>query len=865
MSYEQDFYNQKIIDVEIEKEMKKSFIDYAMSVITSRALPDVRDGLKPVHRRILYAMYEDGLTPDKAFRKSATTVGSVIGKYHPHGELSIYDALVRLAQDFSMRYMLVEGRGNFGSIDGDGPAAYRYTEAKLSRLATHLLSDIDKETVDFIPNFDNQTVEPTALPSRYPNLLANGSVGIAVGMATNIPPHNLTEIIDAAVLLLDEPGAELDRICEFIKGPDFPTGGIIMGRAGIRAAYATGKGMIKVRARAEIEEMGQGRYRIVVTEIPYMVNKARIVENIAECVKDKRIDGISPGGLRDESGRQGLKIVVELKREANPQVVLNQLFKYTQLQDSFSVNMLALVDGQPRVLSLKQMLEHYISHQKDVVTRRTKFDLEKTLARAHILEGLLIAVDNVDEIIRIIRAQHNAAEARAALMERFNAAEVKNILTLQQSMLTAGMETINTGLTEEQANAILAFRFGQLTGLERERIEKEYGELVEKIAAFRALLADEGILVATIKREILEIRAKYGDERRTEIQAVDNEIDIEDLIKDEGCAFTLTHFGYIKRLPTGTYKSQRRGGRGIQGMQTREEDFVETLFIAATHDDIMFFTTKGRAFKLKGYQVPEAGRAAKGMNIINLLQLGENEKITAMIPCRGYDEGKFLFMTTRKGIIKRCDVQNFENIRKTGLIAIGIDEDDELISVHMTDGSRHILMATRDGMAIKFDENDVRVMGRTAYGVRGIRLDDGDFVVGVCVADSDAAILTVTENGYGKRASFDAYRLQSRGGKGLINYKLTGKTGPVAGIMAVTPDDDVMLITDGGTIIRMDAATISEYASRATQGVRLMRLDEGTRLISLAKTEKQPEDEVETDEDENDGQAEPPDPVDADE
>jgi len=853
MSYEQDFYTQKIIDVDIEKEMKKSSLDYAMSVIVGRALPDVRDGLKPVHRRILYAMYEDGLTPDKAFRKAATTVGSVIGRYHPHGELSIYDALVRMAQDFSMRYMLVEGRGNFGSIDGDGPAAYRYTEARMSRLATHLLSDIDKETVDFTPNFDNQTVEPAYLPSRYPNLLANGSVGIAVGMATNIPPHNLTEIIDAAVLLLDQPDAGLDSICEFVKGPDFPTGGVILGRAGIRAAYATGKGMLKLRARAEIEEMGQGRYRIVVTEIPYMVNKARIVENIAECVKDKRIDGISPGGLRDESGRQGLKIVVELKREANPQVVLNQLFKYTQLQDSFSINMLALVNGQPQVLSLKQMLEHYISHQKDVVIRRTKYDLEKTLSRAHILEGLLIAVDNVDEIIRIIRAQRSSAEARVALMERFNADEVKNILTAQQSLLTANMETLDTGLTEEQANAILAFRFGQLTGLEREKIEKEYGELVEKIAAFRALLADESVLVGTIKKEMLEIKTKFGDQRRTDIQAVDDEIDIEDLIKDEGCVFTLTHFGYIKRLPADTYKNQRRGGRGIQGMQTREEDFVETLFIASTHDDIMFFTSKGRAFKLKGYQVPEAGRAAKGMNIVNLLQLGENEKITAMIPCREYSAGKFLFMTTRKGIIKRCDVQNFENIRRNGLIAIGVDEDDELISVHLTDGSCHILMATRGGMAIKFDENDVRVMGRTAYGVRGIRLENGDFVVGVCLADKDATILTATENGYGKRASFDAYRLQSRGGKGLINYKLTGKTGPVAGVIAVTPDDDVMLITDGGVIIRLDVLAINEYASRATQGVRLMRLGEGTRLISLARTEKQAQEE-ETGEDSDDEQ-----------
>jgi DNA gyrase subunit A len=816
------FPDQKIIVSPLEDEMENSFIDYAMSVIVARALPDVRDGLKPVHRRILYSMYEDNLTSDRPFRKSATAVGNVLGRYHPHGDASVYDALVRLAQDFSMRYTLVDGHGNFGSIDGDPPAAYRYTEARMSKISNELLRDIEKETVDWDPNYDETRKEPRVVPSRFPNLLVNGSSGIAVGMTTNIPPHNLREVIDAAICVIRNNDAELDDLMEFIKGPDFPTRGIIMGRAGIRAAYATGRGRVYVRARTEMEEFKEGRTRIIVTELPYQVNKARLIEAIAEHVKNKKIEGIS--ALRDESDRDGMRIVIELGRNANSQVVLNRLYASTQLQTTFAIVLLALVDNQsqPRILSLKQILDEYIAFQQEVIRRRTEYDLKKARERAHLLEGLRIAVDNIDEVIRIIRSSYN--DARERLMERFN-------------------------LSEVQAQAILEMQLRRLQGLERDKIEAEYKELQERIAYFLRLLSDEELLKSVLIEELTEIREKYGDDRRTEIAVVEDEIDIEDLIDEEECVYTLTHGGYIKRMPANTYRAQRRGGRGITAMTTREEDYVETVFTASTHDYILFFTNFGRAYRKKGYLIPEAGRQAKGTNIINILPLQPGEKVSAMIRMRDLDEQLYIMLITKGGTVKRMEMAELKNIRNVGIRAITLDEDDELISVRETDGHQKILIATHEGMAICFCETDVRPMGRTAAGVRGIRLRKGDYCVGAARAREGGSLLTVTEKGYGKRTPIDEYlrgvtcegterEAQSRGGLGLRNYNITDKTGKVADVKVVDDNDDVLIISDDGTIIRMAASDISTY-SRATQGVKLMRIGDDARVISIARTEKE--------------------------
>ena len=818
------FPDQKIVVSQLEDEMQNSYIDYAMSVIVSRALPDVRDGLKPVHRRILYSMYEDNLTSDKPFRKSATAVGNVLGRYHPHGDASVYDALVRLAQDFSMRYTLVDGHGNFGSIDGDPAAAYRYTEARMSRISNELLRDIEKETVNWDANYDETRKEPRVVPSRFPNLLVNGSSGIAVGMTTNIPPHNLREVIDATICVIRNKDAELDDIMEYIKGPDFPTRGFIMGRAGIRAAYATGRGRIHVRARTELEEFSQGRTRIVVTELPYMVNKSRLVEAIADQVKTKRIEGIS--ALRDETDRDGMRIVIELKRDANPQVVLNRLYAATQFQTTFAIVLLALTDdqSQPRILTLRQIIDEYIAFQQEIIRRRTEYDLKKARERAHLLEGLRIACDNIDEVIRIIRSSYN--DARERLMERFD-------------------------LSEIQAQAILEMQLRRLQGLEREKIEAEYRELMEKIAYFLQLLADEELLKSVLIEELTEIRDKYGDDRRTEIAIVEDEIDIEDLIDEEECVYTLTNAGYIKRMPANTYKAQRRGGRGIMAMTTREEDYVETVFTASTHDYILFFTNTGRAYRKKGYLIPEAGRHAKGTNIVNILPLQPGEKVSAMIRMPKLDENAYFVMVTRGGTVKRMEMAELKNIRNVGIRAITLDEDDELISVRDTDGNQKILIATYDGMAICFCETDIRPMGRTAAGVRGIRLRKGDHCVGAARTREGGALLTVTEKGYGKRTPIEEYlrgitcegaerEAQSRGGLGLKNYNITEKTGKVADIKVVDDNDDILLISDDGTIIRMAASDISTYG-RATQGVKLMRIGEDARVISIARTEKEEE------------------------
>ena len=796
----------KIINVEIEKEMKKSYIDYAMSVIVSRALPDVRDGLKPVHRRILYSMDGLGLTPDKPFRKSAYIVGEVMGKYHPHGDASIYDALVRMAQDFSLRYMLVNGHGNFGSVDGDSPAAMRYTEAKMPKLAVEMLADIDKNTVDFMPNYDEKLQEPTVLPAKIPNLLVNGSSGIAVGMATNVPPHNLCEVANAIVRLIDEDNVTDEELMAEIKGPDFPTGAIIVGRDGIRSTYTTGRGKITVRAKTEIEEHGNGRYRIIVTELPYQVNKARLIENIADLVKDKRLDGISD--LRDESDREGMRIVIELKRDANPQIVLNQLFKNTQMQDTFGAIMLALVDNKPKILTLRQMLECYIEHRKNVIVRRTQFDLDKALARAHILEGLKIALDFIDEVIAIIRAAYDDAAER--LMKRFN-------------------------LSEIQANAILEMRLKTLSGLQREKIEEEYNELMKQIERYRAILASEKLVCDIVKDELIEVKNKYGDERRTQIIAAEGEIETEDLIKEETTVVALTHFGYIKRMPVDTYRAQRRGGKGITGIQTREEDFVEQLFITSTHNTIMFFTNKGKMYRMKGYEVPEAGRTAKGTAIVNLLQLDGDEKITAVIPVETFVDGQYLLMATRNGIIKKTKLMEYNTARKTGLQAITLKEDDELIDVRLTDGERNVVMVTHEGMSITFAESDVKPVGRVSQGVIGIRLDPDDYVVGMePIYDEKAYLLTITENGFGKRTELSEYRVQTRAGKGVITYKITPKTGKVVGIKVVKDEDDVMLITDKGIIIRLEVPNIS-VLGRSTQGVTLMKTNDGGKVVSIAK------------------------------
>ncbi len=802
----------KIITVDIESEMKRSFLDYSMSVIVSRALPDVRDGLKPVHRRILYTMYENGLSPEKAYRKCADTVGAVLGRYHPHGDASVYDALVRLAQDFSMRYPLVDGHGNFGSVDGDPPAAYRYTEAKMSRISTVMLTDIDKDTIDYGSNYDDRLKEPLVLPSRFPNILVNGSTGIAVGMATNIPPHNLGEVIDAVVMLLDKPDATLEDIMAYIPGPDFPTGGIIMGRSGIRAAYGTGRGKITLRGRAEIQEHKNGREKIVITEIPYMVNKARLIENIADLVKDKRITDISD--IRDESDREGMRIVVELKRDANAQVVLNQLYNYTQLQDTVGVIMLALHDGRPQVMTLPQILRYYIDFQEEVLTRRTRYDLRKAKEREHILEGMKLVVDHTDEVIHIIRHSEDQNDAKKNLSERF-------------------------GVTDEQAAAIVAMRLGQLSGMERIKIEEELAQILEKVADLEDILQRPERLRSILKGEILEIRQKYADPRRTEIQTVTGEVDIEDLIPVEDCVITLTHMGYIKRQPADTYRTQRRGGRGISGMNRREEDFVEELFFCSSHDYILFFTDRGRAFRLKGYEIGESGRSSVGTNIVNLLQLESGEQVTAMIRVRPEDEGKYLCMVTEQGVIKRTELAAYKNLRKGGLIAVSLDDGDRLAWVRLTSGEEELIVATREGMAIRFSEGDVRSMGRSARGVRAIKLADGDLVVGMAPAGEGIDILTVSENGQGRRTPSDQYRMQSRGGSGVKNYD-TEKNGPVAGIVGITGEDDVILISNDGVIIRIRAEEISTQ-SRYGGGVRVMRMDEGSRLVSLCRAPREEE------------------------
>ena len=811
------FPEQVITESELVKEMQTSYIEYAMSVIVGRALPDVRDGLKPVHRRILYAMYEDGLTSDKPFKKSATCVGDVLGRYHPHGDGSVYDAMVRLAQDFSMRYMLVDGHGNFGSVDGDPPAAYRYTEARMSKIANEMLRDIDKETVDWDPNFDESRKEPRVLPSRFPNLLVNGSSGIAVGMATNIPPHNLTEVINACICVLENPDATLADLMEHITGPDFPTRGIIMGRAGIRQAYATGRGRVVVRAKTEFEEFGKDRTRIIVSELPYQVNKRQLIKTIAEQVKDKRLEGISD--LRDETDRNGMRVVIELKRDANAQVVLNKLFMQTALQSNFSIIMLALVDNQkqPKILSLRHILDEYIAFQEDLIIRRTKYDLKKAQERAHLLEGLIIAQDNIDEVIHIIRTSYDNAKER--LMERF-------------------------GLDEIQAQAILDMRLKALQGLDREKLENEYKELEERIAYFLKLLADEEMLRGVLKDELTAIRDKFGDKRRTEIQDVEDEIDIEDLIEEEECVYTLTKGGYIKRIAASEYRAQGRGGRGIRAMVTKEEDFVDTVFTASTHDYMLFFTSLGRVYRRKGYHIPEAGRSARGTNIVNVLPIGQGERVTAMIHTRELSEDRYLVMITKDGTVKRLATSALHNIRSTGIRALTLDEGDELISVKDTDGTCNILIATHDGYAICFAETDVRPMGRDAVGVRGIRLRPGDYVVGAAIASESGTLLSVTENGYGKRTVIEEYLRgndgvpQKRGGMGMKNYNVTKKTGKVSGVKLVEDSDDVLLISDDGTMIRVGANTISVFG-KATQGVRVMRMNEGSKLISVATTDKE--------------------------
>ena len=796
-----------IVQVDINDEMQKSYIDYAMSVIVGRALPDVRDGLKPVHRRILYSMNELGLSADKQYRKSARIVGDVLGKYHPHGDSSVYDAMVRLAQDFSTRYMLVDGHGNFGSVDGDSPAAMRYTEAKMSKISAEMLRDIEKETVDFIPNFDDTLKEPSVLPSRIPNLLVNGSQGIAVGMATNIPPHNLGEVIDGVVMMIDNPDVTIKELMTKIKGPDFPTAGIILGKDGIRSAYETGRGKIKVRAKAEIEEMNGGKSRIVVTEIPYLVNKSRLIEKIADLVRDKKVEGISD--LRDESDREGMRIVIEIKRDANANVILNQLYKHTQLEDTFGVIMLALVDGEPKVLNLKEVLKHYLDFQKEVIERRTRYDLNKAEARAHILEGLRIALDNIDEVINIIRSSKTVADAKQNLTERF-------------------------GLTEVQSQAIVDMRLARLTGLERDKIEEEYAELIKTINYLKEVLANERLVYQIIREEILEIKKKYSDARRTKITRKMDDIDIEDLIQEEDVVITLTHFGYIKRLSIDTYTAQKRGGKGIVGLSTREDDVVENLFITSTHNNILFFTNQGRVYKMKAFEIPEASRQAKGIAIVNLLQLNTKERIQAVMTIKEFEDNKYLTMVTKNGIVKRCSLTQFKAIRKNGLNAINLKPGDELIGVRLTDGDEQIIIVTANGYSIRFKESDVRPMGRAAAGVKGITLREGDIAVGMDLVSESLKLLTVSEKGFGKRTSLKQYTVQGRGGKGIKTYKVTKKTGNLVGARVVDNSDEILLINNQGTVIRLNVADISE-TSRNTLGVTLMRAEEDVKVVSIAK------------------------------
>jgi len=810
--FEEYFDTQKIVNVDIEQRMREAFIDYAMSVIVARALPDVRDGLKPVHRRILYSMYEEHLTVDKPFFKSATTVGNVIGRYHPHGDASVYDAMVRLAQDFSMRYPLIDGHGNFGSVDGDPPAAYRYTEARMSKLSNLLLENIDKNTVDFAPNFDEKRKEPLVLPTRIPTLLVNGSSGIAVGMATNIPPHNLSEVLDGVIAQIDDPEITVEELMEYIKGPDFPTKGSIMGKSGIRAAYVTGKGKVIVRAKAEIEEHKDGTSSIIVTELPYQVNKKMLVESIAEMVKDKKIEGLSD--IDDHSSdRVGIRLEIFLKRDANPQVILNQLYKFTRLQDSFSINMLAIKDGKPKTMGLKEILEQFIKFQEEIVTRRTKFDLEKAEARMHILEGLRIALANIDEIIEVIRNSYDDAKER--LMERFSMSEI-------------------------QAQSVLDMRLGQLQKLNGEKIEEEYAELTERCKGYRELLSDKAKLMEKIKDELIEIRDRYGDERLTTLEAAVDFIDDEDLIEEEQCVITMTHFGYIKRIPADTYKVQHRGGRGISGLSTREEDFVENIFTCSSHDHIMFFTSKGRVCKIKGYRIPEASRQAKGTALVNILPLEDGEKITATIPISGFDEDKYLTMITRNGFVKKTSLSEYDTNRKGGIIAIGLREDDELIKVALTEEHHNVILATKNGMCIKFAQSDVRPMGRAATGVTGIRLRDGDYVIGGSVCDDDCKVLSVSENGYGKKTDIKEFKCQNRAGKGVTGYNITDKTGPLAGMVIIKEGDDLMSITSDGVIIRMKTDEISEFG-RVTQGVRVMKIADDVKVVAIASAEKEDE------------------------
>ena len=816
-----NYENQTIIDVDLNREMRKSFLDYSMSVITSRALPDVRDGLKPVHRRILYTMHENGLYPEKAYRKCADTVGSVLGSYHPHGDASVYDAMVRLAQKFSTRYILVDGHGNFGSVDGDPPAAYRYTESKMSKVSMEMLTDIDKDTVDFAPNYDDRLKEPTVLPSRFPNILVNGSTGIAVGMATNIPPHNLGEVIDGMCHYIDNPDASLEDLMQFIKGPDFPTAGIVMGRAGIRAAYGTGRGKIVVRARTEIVEGKNGRYQIVVSELPYQVNKRRLIEAIADLVKDKKIEGIAD--INDYSNREGMRLVIDLKRDANAQVVLNQLFSFTQLQISYGIILLALVGGEPKILTLKQILDHYIAHQKEVIVRRTRYDLKKAQERAHILEGLMTALDFIDEVIAILRASKDQSEGKQALIDRF-------------------------GLTDIQADAIVKMRLGQLTGLERTKIEDELGALKIKIAEYMEILESEGKVLQIVKEEAMVVRDKFSDDRRTEIAAVSGDVDIEDLIPEEECVYTLTTLGYIKRQPVEVYSLQNRGGRGVKGMTRREEDVAETMFTCSSHDFIMFFTTKGKTYRIKGYEIPEGSKQSKGMNVVNLLPLEADEKVSSMIrvPDFGGEDIKYLCMVTKKGIIKRTDLEQYKNIRKNGIIAINLDEDDELAWVRLTDGNDDILVATRGGMSIRFNENDCRPIGRTARGVKAIELKANDEVVGMCVIpenqDDSKKVLTVSETGLGRLSNHDEYRVQTRAGKGVLNYH-TEKYGEVASVLLVSDENDIILISSDGIIIRIKASQISTV-SRTSKGVRVMRVSEGEKLVSATAVSSNDEEET---------------------
>ena len=803
----------KLIPINLEQEMKRSFISYSMAVIINRALPDVRDGLKPVHRRILYDMNELGMTPDKPYRKSARLVGDVLGKFHPHGDSSVYDAMVRLAQPFNIRYPLVDGQGNFGSIDGDGAAAMRYTEARMQKLTMHLLDGIEKDTVDFYPNFDETLMQPAVLPCRFPNLLVNGSSGIAVGMATNIPPHNLREVIDGVICMIDNPECSIDDLMQHIKGPDFPTGGIILGRRGIRETYFTGHGKIEVRARTEIEQMSNSRSRIVVTEIPYMVNKARLVEKIAELVHEKRLEGISD--IRDESDRSGMRIVIELKKDVYPQVVLNYLYKHTSMQENFGANMLALVDGHPRVLNLREMIYYYLEHQKDVITRRTQFELNKAAARAHILEGLIKALDFIDEIVALIRASKDNATAKAALMERFE-------------------------FSEKQAQAILDMRLGRLTGLERERLMEEYAELTRTIERLTAILADEKLLMDVIRNEITEIRNRFGDERRTELTTIEGEIDVEDLIQEEDTVVTLTHAGYVKRIAKSTYRAQNRGGKGVTGMTTREEDYAAMMRIVNTHDEIMFFTDRGRCYSLKCYQIPEAGRQARGTALVNLIQISTDEKVTTMIRMPRDTEGYNLVMATRGGMIKKTPIEEFANLRKNGLIAIILKEDDDLVGVELTSGEDDLILGTRKGMCIRFNESHIRPMGRSSMGVKSIRLDENDAVIDMAPVEEGAHVLAITSLGYGKRTEVDEYREQGRAGKGIRAMNLTDKTGDLAALLLVHPEEDILLITDEGTIIRTHVDDI-RICGRATQGVRIMKLAEGASVVGVARADAEPE------------------------